>query len=142
MTDDATLRKILESTKAIAMVGASPKPERPSHEVMHYLQQHGYRVLPVNPSAAASGAKILGEKAYAAIAEIPGQVDVVDVFRASEAVPSVVDEVLAVAAEKGVSTLWLQLGVVHQEAAKQAQAAGLQVVMDRCIKQEHQRLVG
>ena len=131
---DSEIKSLLQGAKTIAVVGASADAGKPSHVVMNYLQHHGYRVLPVNPALA--GQSILGETAYASLAEVPVPIDVVDVFRRAEAVP----EIATAAIAKRAKVLWLQLGIVHEEAAAMAQAAGLQVVMDRCMKIEHHRL--
>jgi predicted CoA-binding protein len=132
--------KLLAESRVIAVVGMSPKTDRPSHYVAAYLQQHGYRVIPVNPVAA--GTRILGEHVYptltlaaAALAEQHVLIDVVDVFRKSEEVAPIADEAVAIHA-KG---LWMQLGVINEVAAANARAAGLAVVMDRCMKIEHAR---
>ncbi|HKJ77107.1 MAG TPA: CoA-binding protein [Gammaproteobacteria bacterium] len=130
--DDATLRRLFETTRTIAVVGLSPKPNRPSHQVARYMQQAGYRILPVRPAVES----ILGEPAYPSLADLPEVPDLVDVFRAPEHVPEVVDACIAL----GVPALWLQEGVVHEEAAARAQAAGLTVVMDLCLLKEHARL--
>ncbi len=130
--DDSKLREILVESRTIAVVGLSPKPERDSHEVAHYLQQAGYRIIPVNPTAK----EILGEKVYPDLASIPEKIDIVDIFRRSEHVPPIVDEAIRV----GAKTVWMQLGVVNEEAAKKAADAGLNVVMDRCTLREHKRL--
>jgi len=114
------------------VVGLSPDPSRPSFEVAAYLKEAGYRIIPVNPSCE----RIMGESCYRSLAEVPGEVDVVQIFRKSEHVPPVVDEAIA----KGARAVWMQSGVVHREAAAKAQAAGLLVVMDRCMLQEHARL--
>lgn len=132
--DDSYIAGILDQTKVIALVGASPKPNRDSYEVMQFLQHRGYRVIPVNPQAA--GATILGETCVAALGDVAAPVDMVDVFRKSEAVPAIVDEAIAI----GTKTVWLQLGVVHADAAARAEAAGIKVVMDRCPKIEIFRL--
>jgi hypothetical protein len=130
--NDEAIRKILKNSITIAVVGLSPNPERDSHEVAQYLQQVGYRIIPVNPKAD----EILGEKAYPDLASIPEKIDIVDIFRKSEHVPPIVDEAI----EAGAKTVWMQLGVINDEAAKTATAAGLNVVMDRCILREHKRL--
>ena len=135
---DAYIRSILASVRTIAMVGASPRWNRPSFFAMKYLQQKGYRVIPVNPRAA--GQEILGERVYATLSEIPQRFEMVDIFRRAEDVPPVVEEALALAPEKGIKVVWMQLGVRHDEAARAAEAAGLQVVMDRCAKIEYGRL--
>lgn len=131
---DRAMRQILETAKTIAVVGLSDKADRDSYRVAKYLQDHGYRIIPVNPTVS----EVLGEKSYASVTDIPGQVDIVDVFRKPEAVGPVVREAI----DAGAGTVWLQLGVVNHEAAEQAEAAGLQVVMDKCIKIEHARLLG
>lgn len=132
--DDDYIRGILRQVSVIAMVGASANWNRPSHFAMKYLQQKGYRVIPVNPKEA--GNQVLGEKAYASLSEIPVKVDMVDCFRASEAIPPIADEAIKI----GAKVLWMQLGVRHDEAAKKAEAAGLKVVMNRCPKIEFGRL--
>lgn len=131
---DAYLRDILTSVRTIAVVGASPRSHRPSHGVMRYLQRQGYRVIPVNPFAA--GDAILGEHCYAALADVPERVDMVDVFRRSELAGAAVDDAIAAHAR----VVWMQLGVVDAAAAARAEAQGIRVVMDRCPAIEIPRL--
>ena len=135
---DAYLRGILKDVKTIAMVGASAKWNRPSFFAMKYLQEKGYRVIPVNPGQA--GGEILGEKVYASLAEIPEQIDMVDVFRNSEAAGPVTEEAIALKDDKGIEVVWMQLGVRNDAAAAAAEAAGLKTVMNRCPKIEYGRL--
>ena len=134
MTTRDELRTILNNARTIAMVGASDKPDRDSYGVMEYLIANEYRVIPVNPTAE----QIQGERSYPSLTAIPEKVDVVDIFRRSDAVPPIVDEAIAI----GASVVWMQLGVVNEQAAEAARNAGLQVVMDRCIRIEHRRLIG
>ena len=136
---DSLLRDILTSVRTIAVVGASPDPDRPSHRVMRFLQSKGYRVIPVNPKG---GDKILGEKVYARLADVPGSIDMVDVFRAPEAAGAVADEAIALARAKGIHVIWMQLGVRDDAAARRAESHGLTVIMDRCPTAEIPRLVG
>jgi predicted CoA-binding protein len=133
MTSDAEIRDILTRVKTIAVVGWSPKPDRPSHGVAAYLKRRGFRVIPVNPGQA--GQEALGETVVATLAEA-GQVDMVDIFRRSEEAGAVADE----AVRLGVKVVWMQLGVVDEAAAERARAAGLQVVMNRCPAIEIPRL--
>ena len=133
---DAKLRAILQRVKTIAMVGASSNWNRPSYFVMKYLQSKGFRVIPVNPGTA--GQTLLGETIYARLADIPDPVDMVDVFRAADALPGIADEAIAI----GAKVLWAQLGVRHDAAGAKAEAAGLEVVMDRCPKIEFSRFGG
>ena len=133
---DARIRSILERVKTIAIVGASPNWNRPSYFVMKYLQGKGYRVIPVNPAIA--GQMLLGEKVYAALTDIPEPIDMVDIFRASDQVPPIVDEAISV----GARVVWMQLGVRNDAAAAKAEAAGLDVIMNRCPKIEFGRLGG
>jgi predicted CoA-binding protein len=132
------LLDVLNSVHTIAMLGASASWNRPSYFAMKYLQQKGYRVIPVNPRYA--GSEILGEPVYAALGEIPERVDMVDVFRSSDAVPGIVAEILALPPDRRPQVLWLQLGVRDDAAARRAEDAGMQVVMDRCPKIEFGRL--
>lgn len=131
---DATLRRILRSARTIALVGASANPTRPSHLVMRYLQAKGCRVIPVNPGLA--GQILLGERVHAGLRDIPGPVDMVDVFRNPDAVPAIVEDAIAI----GARVVWMQIGVRSDAAAARAEAAGLEVVMDRCPKIEFGRL--
>jgi predicted CoA-binding protein len=135
---DDQLRGILGAVHTIAMVGASPHWNRPSYFVMKYLQAKGYRVIPVNPRAA--GEEILGETCYASLAEVPGRIDMVEVFRDPAAAGAVVDEAIALKDEKGIRVVWMQLGVRNDAAATRAEVAGLTVIMDRCAKIEYGRL--
>ena len=133
---DQYLRDILRSVKTIAMVGASAHWNRPSFFAMKYLQDKGYRVIPVNPQA--KGEEILGEKVYNDLADVSEKIDMVDIFRRADAVAPIVDQAIA----KGVAVVWMQLGVRHDEAARKAETAGLKVVMNRCPKIEYSRLHG
>ena len=133
---DDYLRAILRSVRTIAMIGASPHWNRPSYFAMKYLQDKGYRVIPVNPQA--EGESILGEKVYRSLAEVPDKIDMVDLFRRADAAPELVDQAIA----KGAKVVWMQLGVRNAEAAAKAEAAGLKVVMNRCHKIEYSRLNG
>ena len=126
--------RILESYKRIAMVGLSANPFRPSHFAAIYLLSEGYDVIPVNPREQ----QILGRTCYAKLRDIPGAVEVVDIFRETAAVPAIVEEAIAV----GARVVWMQLGVIHEAAAERARQAGLEVVMDRCMKIEHARFFG
>ena len=137
---DDYLAAILESTKTIAMVGASPNWVRPSHFAMKYLQTKGFRIIPVNPVAA--GTEFLGETVYADLASVPDSFQMVDIFRNSEAAAAVTDEAINIAADKGIDIVWMQLGVQNDEAGDKAEKAGLKVVMNRCPKIEFGRLYG
>jgi predicted CoA-binding protein len=127
------IRALLQRVKTVAVVGLSPKPERPSFGVARALQRFGYRIVPVRPATAS----VLGETCYAHLRDLPFPVDLVNVFRAPEFVPAVVEEAIAM----GAPALWLQDGVVHEEAALRAQAAGLTVVMDRCIYRDYRQFL-
>lgn len=131
---DSVIRRILENHQVIAMVGLSPKEDRPSNHVARYLLAHGYTVIPVNPGQR----EILGQPCYASLKDIPVKVDMVDVFRNADDVPPIAAAAIAI----GAKSLWLQLGVINEEAAEAATNAGLDVVMDRCPKIEHARLFG
>jgi len=134
MYSDQTLKDILLSTKTIASVGLSSNSEKVSYGVGAYLLEQGYQVVPVNPTAD----EILGEKTYSDLESVPGEIDVVQVFRRPEDVPPVVDAAI----KAGAKVVWMQLGIVNEEAAQTARDAGLQVVMDRCMRVEHIRLIG
>jgi predicted CoA-binding protein len=127
------IKALLQRVKTIAVVGLSPKPDRPSFGVSQTMQRFGYRIVPVRPAVS----EVLGEKAYAKLADIPFPVDLVNVFRESAAIPGIVEECLAINAP----AIWIQEGIVHDEAAEKAHAAGLTVVMDRCIYKEYMRLM-
>ncbi len=135
---DAYILGILNSVKTIAMVGASPKEVRPSYLAMKYLMGKGYSVIPINPGHA--GRRLLGQTVYARLADVPGHIDMIDIFRGPTFVPAIVDEVLAL--DDRPDVLWMQLTVRHDEAARRAEAAGIKVVMDRCPKIEYGRLSG
>jgi hypothetical protein len=126
LTSEADIRDLLANTRTIAMVGASDRPGRPSYGVMRFLQDWGYRVIPVNPQI--SGEHVHGEYVWRELSQIGGPIDMVDIFRRPQAAGEAVDEAIAV----GAKSVWLQLGVINEEAAARAEAAGLKVVMDRC----------
>ncbi len=126
------IKRILTEFKTIAVVGLSPKTDRPSYRVASYLKSKGYRIIPVNPNAT----EILGERCYPDLSSIPERVEVVDIFRRSEDVPPIVDEAIKI----GARAIWMQEGIVNEEAAKKAEKAGLLVVMDKCMFKEHARL--
>lgn len=134
MTRDGGLRRILDTAKTVAIVGLSARPDRPSYGVAAYLKTHGYRIVPVNPKYRT----VLGERAYADLLSIPEPVDLVLLFRRSEEVQPHVEEAI----EIGAKTVWMQLGIVNEEAAAVARRAGLEVVMDACMKIEHLRWIG
>jgi hypothetical protein len=124
-------KEILEKYKTIAVVGCSTNPEKPAHYVPKYLKDHGYKIIPVNPFAE----EILGEKVYPSLTEVPGKVDVVEVFRPSQETPGVVEQAI----KKGAKAVWLQEGIVNDEAAELARGAGIEFVMDRCMMKEHEK---
>ena len=128
------IASILRNAKVIAVVGLSDKPGRPSYDVATYLMEHGYKIIPVNPNVS----EWKGLKAYASLSDVKEKIDVVDIFRKSEDVPPVVDEAI----RAGAKAVWMQLGIVNEEAARKAKAAGLKVVMDRCMKIEHGKIIG
>ena len=126
--------RILETYKRIAMVGLSSNPFRPSHFAAIYMISEGYDVTPVNPREA----EILGRQSYPSLRDVPGPIEIVDIFRERAAVPEIVEDAIA----RGAKVIWMQLGVIHEEAAARAREAGLEVVMDRCVKIEHARFFG
>ena len=128
----ASIPDLLRNSKTIAVVGLSSKTYRASYGVAEYMQSHGYRIFPVNPNET----EVLGQKSYARLEEIPEHVDIVDIFRRSEFVPPLVDTAIQI----GARAIWMQEGVVHEQAARKAREAGLAVIMDRCILKEHMRL--
>jgi len=130
VSPDADPAQILRDAKTIAVVGLSPKPERPSFQVADYLKGVGYEIIPVNPGHD----QILGLRCYPNLDAIPGRVDIVDIFRNSKEVPAIVDSAIRI----GAKVIWMQLGIVHEEAAAKAKAAGLVVIMDRCLMIDHQ----
>lgn len=133
MNEPETIREMLGTPpRTIAVVGLSGNPAKPGNYVSAYMQQHGYRILPVNPAVDT----VLGEKSYASLAELPIKPDIVNVFRQPKFIPAVVDEML----QLGLKNLWVQLGIVNMEAAVRAEAGGIRVVMDRCIMVEHRHL--
>ena len=134
LTRDEDIAELLRNARTIAMVGASDRPDRPSYGVMKFLQNHGYRVLPVNPQI--TGEHVHGEYVWRELGQIGEPIDVVDIFRRPAAAGEAVDQAIAV----GAKAVWLQLGIVNEEAAARAEAAGLKVVMDHCIKIEIMRL--
>jgi len=133
MNSDKEMKEILLSARTVASVGLSSNQEKESYWIVSYLKEQGYRIFPVNPTAT----EILGEKAYPDLASIPEKVDVVQVFRKTEDVPPVVDEAIKI----GAKVVWMQEGIRHEEAARKARAAGLQVIMDACMRATHRRLM-
>jgi hypothetical protein len=131
---DQEIKDMFRNIKTIAIIGISPKEDRPSYVVASYLKSKGYRVIPVRPD----GEEILGEKVYHSLSEIPKEISVgvVDIFRKSEDVPPIVEEAI----QRGIKVVWMQEGVIHKEAGEKAEKAGSKVIMDRCIKKEYQRL--
>jgi predicted CoA-binding protein len=137
---DDLIKAVLCSTKVIAMIGASGNEMRPSYFAMKYLLDKGFTIHPVNPGMA--GKDILGQRVYGSLKDVPAPVDMVDIFRASDAAPGIVDEALAEKDRLGLKTVWMQLGIINEEAAAKAREAGLTVIMDRCPKIEYGRLSG
>jgi predicted CoA-binding protein len=134
INDPASLRRILQESHIIAVVGLSSNEQRPSYRVAKYMMEHGYTIIPVNPAES----EILGQKCYASLAEIPQKVDIVDCFRKSVDIPPLAEAAIAI----GAKTLWLQLEIINEAATQRASTAGLNVVQDLCIKIEHARLLG
>jgi len=132
--DSEKLKRILQVSRTIAVVGLSTQWHRPSYFAAKYMQEHGYRVIPVNPTADS----IMGEKSYKSLRDIPEKVDIVDCFRRSAEIPAIAEDAIAI----GAKVLWMQLGVTNAEARKRAEAAGLEVVEDHCVKIEHGRFFG
>lgn len=125
--------ELLKTSKTIAVVGLSSRRSRPSHGVSEYMQSQGYRIVPVNPRET----EVLGEKAYPDLESVPDKIDIVNIFRRAEHVPAIVEAAIRI----GARAVWMQEGIVHEEAAARARAAGLEVVMDRCILKEHRKAV-
>jgi uncharacterized protein len=132
--DPQTIQRVIHTAKTIAIVGLSPNELRASHFVGYYLKRHGYHVIPVNPRET----EILGEKTVPTLQDVPGHVDIVNVFRAPDAVPGIAADAVAI----GAGSLWCQFGVISEEGARIAEAGGLAVIMDRCLKVEHARYIG
>ena len=131
------IKSILESYRTVAVVGLSSNPDKASYQVAHYLQSVGYRIIPVNPFVD----EVLGEKSYKSLLDVPEAIEVVDIFRPAEAVPAIVEEAIQLKNRVGhPKVIWMQLGIVNEEAARQAKKTGLTVVMDRCMMMEHKRL--
>lgn len=133
MNDEKEIQELLKTACTIAVVGLSSKPERPSYRIASYMQEHGYKIVPVNPALK----ECLGQKAYPSLKEIPEAVDIVDIFRRSEKVSPIIEEAIAIKAR----AVWMQIGIINQAAAALAESAGLKVVMDRCIMVEHKILM-
>ncbi len=133
-SEEGPVAEILKRSNTVAVVGISEKPDRDSHKVAKYLKDHGYKIIPVNPKLK----EVLGEPCYPDLKSIPEHIDLVDIFRSTDAIPGIVDEAIAV----GAGSVWMQLGLIHDEAAEKARKAGLSVVMNRCTKIEHARLSG
>ena len=131
MNEPGLIQDMLANAKTIAVIGLSENPGKPSHYVSAYMQQQGYKIYPINPAIP----EVLGEKSYTALADLPVKPDIVNVFRLPKFIPAIVDEMLAL----GLKNLWVQLGIVNEEAAAKAEAGGIRVVMDHCIMVEHRR---
>jgi predicted CoA-binding protein len=134
INDDNELKQILMTNRMVASVGVSSSEEKPSYWIFNYLKEHGYQMIPVNPTAS----EILGRKTYPDLQSIPQKIDIVQVFRKPEDVPPVVEQAINI----GAKIVWMQKGIINEAAAKTAESAGLKVVMDRCMMETHQRLLG
>jgi len=137
LTSDQEIRELLTAARTIAVVGISDDPERDSYMVAEFLQRQGYRIIPVNPRLVNLNIQVLGEKAYATLRDVPEKIDIVDIFRRPETVMPVVEDAIAA----GAGAVWMQLSIVNEEAAARAEAAGLNVVMNRCMAVEYRRLM-
>ncbi len=132
VNDPEAIRRILRQARTIAVVGLSSKPTRPSYGVAQYLHAHGYRIIPINPNEV----EVLGERAYARLSDVPERIDVVTIFRRSDAVSPIVEEAIRI----GAWAVWMQEGVINEDAARRAQEAGVLVIMNRCMLKEHRKL--
>ena len=137
LTSDQEIRELLAAARTVAVVGISDDPERDSYMVAEFLQRQGYRIIPVNPRLVNLNIQVLGEKAYATLRDVPEKIDIVDIFRRPETVMPVVEDAIAA----GAGAVWMQLSIVNEEAAARAEAAGLNVVMNRCMAVEYRRLM-
>jgi predicted CoA-binding protein len=137
LTSDQEIRELLTAARTVAVVGISDDPERDSYMVAEFLQRQGYRIIPVNPRLVNLNIQVLGEKAYATLRDVPEKIDIVDIFRRPETVMPVVEDAIAA----GAGAVWMQLSIVNEEAAARAEAAGLKVVMNRCMAVEYRRLM-
>ena len=137
LTSDQEIRELLTAARTVAVVGISDDPERDSYMVAEFLQRQGYRIIPVNPRLVNLNIQVLGEKPYATLRDVPEKIDIVDIFRRPETVMPVVEDAIAA----GAGAVWMQLSIVNEEAAARAEAAGLNVVMNRCMAVEYRRLM-
>ncbi len=137
LTSDQEIRALLSAARTVAVVGISDDPERDSYMVAEFLQRQGYRIIPVNPRLVSLNIQVLGEKPYATLRDVPEKIDIVEIFRRPETVMPVVEDAIAV----GAGAVWMQLSIVNEEAAARAEAAGLKVVMNRCMAVEYRRLM-
>jgi len=137
LTSDQEIRELLTAARTVAVVGISDDPERDSYMVAEFLQRQGYRIIPVNPRLVNLNIQVLGEKPYATLRDVPEKIDIVDIFRRPETVMPVIEDAIAA----GAGAVWMQLSIVNEEAAARAEAAGLKVVMNRCMAVEYRRLM-